>query len=215
MSNAKRTFTDRRDAGRVLGQMLTPYRGRDTIVLALPRGGIPVGVEVAAALGAPLDVLIVRKLGVPGHEEYAMGAIAGGGQIIVDKNTVSTTGVSPEELDAVIEREQREVIRRENTYRSRHLTIVGKTVILVDDGIATGATMRAAIGAVRQQAPGQLVVAVPVAPRSAFRQIGPLVDRFVVVASPSRFAAVGESYRDFHQVTDDEVRALLVPVAGE
>ncbi|MUM19249.1 MULTISPECIES: phosphoribosyltransferase [unclassified Mycobacteroides] len=203
-------FTDRQDAGRVLARMLAPYAMHDVVILALPRGGIPVGREIAAALGAPLEVLVVRKLGVPGHEEYAMGAIASGGLMVIDNQIVHMMGVTPEQLDEVSTRERRELSRRERVYLNhRGVEINGKTVILVDDGIATGATMRVALLTIRKAAPARVVAAVPVAPRSAFHRFSGLVDDFVVASSPSRFLAVGNAYQDFHQVSDDEVCALL------
>lgn len=210
MSHIHRMFVDRQDAGRVLAHILAPYNMHDVVVLALPRGGIPVGREIATALGAPLEVLVVRKLGVPGHEEYAMGAIASGGQMVVDEDIVRTMRVTPEQLEDVAARERRELARRECAYRNQCSTeINGKTVVLVDDGIATGATMRAALLTIRNASPTRVVAAVPIAPRSAFRRFGSLVDDFVVAASPSRFLAVGDAYQDFHQVSDDEVRTLL------
>ncbi|WP_078280990.1 phosphoribosyltransferase [Mycobacteroides franklinii] len=207
-------FSDRQDAGRVLAGILAPYKMHDVVVLALPRGGIPVGREIATALRVPLEVLIVRKLGVPGHEEYAMGAIASGGEVVVDDDIVRTMDITPEQLRDVTAREWRELARRERMYLAHHGTeIKDKTVILVDDGIATGATMRVALLTIRRASPARVVAAVPVAPRSAFRRFGSLVDDFVVASCPSRFQAVGDAYQDFHQVSDEEVRALLSPPA--
>ncbi len=214
MSHTHRMFSDRQDAGRVLAGILAPYKMHDVVVLALPRGGIPVGREIATALRVPLEVLIVRKLGVPGHEEYAMGAIASGGEVVVDDDIVRTMDITPEQLRDVTAREWRELARRERMYLAHHGTeIKDKTVILVDDGIATGATMRVALLTIRRASPARVVAAVPVAPRSAFRRFGSLVDDFVVASCPSRFQAVGDAYQDFHQVSDEEVRALLSPPA--
>ncbi|MEU9805863.1 phosphoribosyltransferase [Mycobacterium sp. NPDC050853] len=208
-------FSDRQDAGRVLASILAPYTMQDVVVLALPRGGIPVGREIATALRAPLEALVVRKLGVPGHEEYAMGAIASGGQVVIDENIVRMMGITPEQLEDVATHERLELARREHAYRNHCRTeIEGKTVILVDDGIATGATMRVALLAIRKRAPARVIAAVPVAPRSAFGRFDSLVDDFVVASSPTRFLAVGDAYQDFHQVSDEEVRALLsLPIA--
>ena len=214
MAHTHRMFSDRQDAGRVLAGILTPYKTQDVVVLALPRGGIPVGREIATALRVPLEVLVVRKLGVPGHEEYAMGAIASGGEVVVDDDIVRTMDITPDQLRDVTAREWRELARRERMYLTHHGTeIKDKTVILVDDGIATGATMRVALLTIRRASPARVVAAVPVAPRSAFRRFGSLVDDFVVASCPSRFQAVGDAYQDFHQVSDEEVRALLSPPA--
>ncbi len=210
MSDTHRMFSDRQDAGRVLVGMLAPRKLRNIVVLALPRGGIPVGREIATALNAPLAVLVVRKLGVPGHEEYAMGAIASGGEVVLDDDIVRSMGVTPIQLDEVTDRERRELARRERIYLAhRSVEIKDKTVILVDDGIATGATMRVALLTVKRASPARVVVAVPVAPRSAVGRFGSLVDDFVVATCPSRFQAVGDAYRDFHQISDREVRELL------
>ncbi|SHS42979.1 ribose-phosphate pyrophosphokinase [Mycobacteroides abscessus subsp. abscessus] len=210
MSDTHRMFSDRQDAGRVLAGMLAPRKLRSIVVLALPRGGIPVGREIATALNAPLAVLVVRKLGVPGHEEYAMGAIASGGEVVLDDDIVRSMGVTPIQLDEVTDRERRELARRERIYLAhRSVEIRDKTVILVDDGIATGATMRVALLTVKRASPARVVAAVPVAPRSAVGRFGPLVDDFVVATCPSRFQAVGDAYRDFHQISDREVRELL------
>jgi putative phosphoribosyl transferase len=209
---APRMFTDRHDAGRMLAGMLTSYRDRDdVVVLGLPRGGLPVSWEIATALHAPIDVLVVRKLGVPGHEEYAMGAIASGGQRVVDHETVRQLRITPHQLAKVTQREHRELSRREIAYRTGapSVDIAGKVVILADDGIATGATMRTAVLTVRARAAARIVVAVPVAPRTAFHQFRSIADNFVVVASPARFISVGDAYENFHQITDAQVRALL------
>jgi erythromycin esterase-like protein/predicted phosphoribosyltransferase len=208
----RRLFRDRRDAGRVLAGLLKGYRDRaDVVVLGLPRGGIPVAYEVATALGAPLDVFLVRKLGVPGHEELAMGAIASGGVVVINDDVVRGFGIRPEVVQRVAEQEGRELLRREQAYREGRppLDLAGKVVILVDDGLATGSSMLAAIDGVREQHPAQIVVAVPAAPESTCRELSAVVDEVVCATTPSPFLAVGESYWDFTQVTDDEVRSLL------
>jgi predicted phosphoribosyltransferase len=207
-----RQFRDRRDAGRVLAGLLDHYRGDpNVIVLGLPRGGIPVAYEVATALGSPLDVFVVRKLGVPGHEEMAMGAIASGGVIVLSDDVVRGLAIEPEIIQWVAEREGRELIRREQAYRGGRPKpdLEGRTVILVDDGLATGASMRAAILALRELNPARIVVAVPAAPRSTCEELRALVDEVVCATTPSPFFAVGRSYWDFTQTTDDEVRELL------
>ena len=207
-----RLFRDRRDAGRVLARLLDQYRGRpDVLVLGLPRGGVPVAYEVAAALGAPLDVFVVRKLGVPGREELAMGAIASGGVVVVNDDVVRGLGIAPEAIQQVAEQEGRELLRREQAYRERRPSpeVAGKVVILVDDGLATGASMRAAIEALRQLGPARIVVAVPAAPESTCRELLPIADEVVCATTPSPFFAVGASYWDFTQTADEEVRDLL------
>jgi predicted phosphoribosyltransferase len=209
---AKRVFRDRRDAGRVLAGLLTHFHDRDdVIVLGLPRGGVPVAHEVASALRAPLDVFVVRKLGLPGHPELAMGAIASGGTTVLNDDVARSSGVLPDVVRQVADREGRELSRREQTYRGdRPLAdIAGRTVILVDDGLATGATMRAAIQAVRALRPARIVVAVPAAPASICEELTRDVDEVVCARTPSPFLAVGEWYRDFAQTTDKEVRDLL------
>jgi putative phosphoribosyl transferase len=210
--NARRTFRDRREAGRVLAEALTPYRGEDNLlVLGLARGGVPVGWEVAAALQAPLDVFLVRKLGVPQWQELAMGALASGGGMVINDSLVKNLGISDEQLQEAIDRETEELNRREQAYRGDRppADVEGKTVILVDDGIATGASMLAAVRAIRAAKPAQVVVAVPVGPASACRQLGAEVDEVVCATMPPGFEAVGQVFADFHQVTDDEVRELL------
>jgi erythromycin esterase-like protein/predicted phosphoribosyltransferase len=209
---ADRLFRDRSEAGRVLARLLDRFRGRpDVIVLGLPRGGVPVAYEVATALGAPLDVFLVRKLGVPGHEEVAMGAIASGGTLVLNEDVVRGLGVPPEVVQQVAEREGRELLRREQAYREGRPApeVAGKTVIVVDDGLATGASMRAAIQALRQLRPARIVVAVPAAPESTCRELTAMVDEVVCATTPSPFLAVGHSYWDFTQTTDEEVRDLL------
>src|SRR5205807_4119031 len=209
---AEMRFRDRREAGRVIAGLLERHRGRDDLViLALPRGGVPVAYEVATELGAPLDVFLVRKLGVPGHEELAMGAIASGGVVVLNDDVVRDMGITPEMLRGVAEREAQELQRRERAYRGDRPMpqIAGKVVILVDDGLATGSSMRAAIQALRTLGPARLVVAVPAAPESTCRELAAEVDEVVCATTPSPFFAVGASYYDFTQTTDDEVRELL------
>lgn len=205
-------FRDRREAGRLLAQRLSAYKGRaDLLVLALPRGGVPVAFEVARALEAPLDVLLVRKLGLPGHEELAIGAVATGGIRILDEDLLAQFGISEEMLGLIAEREQRELLRREQAYRGAAppRDVRGKTVILVDDGLATGSSMRAAVLALRQRAPARLVVAVPVAPPSTCAALREQADDVVCARTPEPFAAVGQWYEDFSQTSDEEVRQLL------
>jgi predicted phosphoribosyltransferase len=211
-------FRDRTEAGRLLAERLRHYAGRDdVIVLALPRGGVPVGYEVAKALGAPLDVFVVRKLGVPGHEELAMGAVATGGLLVLDEHLVQALGLPEEEVRRVIERELRELERRDREYRGDREPpqLAGKTVILVDDGLATGATMRAAALAVRRQNPARVVVAVPVAAEETCNAFSDVVDEIVCGVTPKPFRAVGLWYEDFSQTTDEEVRELLAQASAE
>ena len=211
-------FSDRADAGRQLAAQLGDYTGRpDVLVLALPRGGVPVGYEVARALAAPLDVLLVRKLGVPGHEELAMGAVASGGVRVLNPDVVDSLGIPAPLIDEVAAREQGELERRELAYRDgrRAPDVCGRTVILVDDGLATGSTMRAAAKAVRQQQPQRLVVGVPVASPQTCDEFRDEVDEIVCAITPEPFYAVGVWYHDFSQTTDDEVRALLARSARE
>jgi putative phosphoribosyl transferase len=210
--NARRTFRDRREAGQVLAEELASYRGKDNLlVLGLARGGVPVGWEVASFLRAPLDVFLVRKLGVPQWQELAMGAIATGGGVVVNDGLVRNLGISDEQLQTAIDRETEELHRRESAYRGGRppVDIAGNTVILVDDGIATGASMLAAVRAVRAANPAQVVVAVPVGPASACRQLAEEADDVVCATMPPGFEAVGQVFEDFHQVNDDEVRELL------
>lgn len=205
-------FKDRYDAGRRLAEALKSYAGhQDVIVLALPRGGVPVGYEVAKALGADLDVLIVRKLGVPGQPELAMGAIASGGALYLNEEIVSLAGVSPRDIKVVLEKERQELARREELYRGLHptLQIKGRTVILVDDGIATGASMHVAIMALRSSKPSRIIVAVPVCPVDAAERFRALADAFVSVLTPVPFGAVGQFYEWFDQTSDEEVRSLF------
>lgn len=208
-------FRDRSDAGRALAAALMHRADDDVIVLALPRGGVPVAFEVATRLAAPLDVFLVRKLGVPGHEELAMGAIASGGVQILNQPLIASLGVSPGALAAVITREHRELRRRESTYRDGRppLAVAGRTVILIDDGLATGSTMKAAIAGLRKLGPGHIIVAVPVAAPEACAEIGALVDELVCLATPTPFHGVGLWYAEFRQIDDAEVHALLAAAA--
>jgi len=210
-------FRDRLDAGRQLAHELSRYAGRDdVVVLALPRGGVPVGFEVARALGAPLDVFLVRKLGVPGREEFAMGAIASGGVRVLNDEAVEGLGIPPEVIEQVAERERQELARREREYRDDRPSpdVRGKVVILVDDGLATGSTMRAAVAALRGSGPGRIVVAVPVGSSETCVGLRAEADEVVCAREPDPFHSVGEWYEDFTQTTDEEVRALLGEAAG-
>jgi predicted phosphoribosyltransferase len=205
-------FHNRADAGRRLAEKLAAYANRpDVLVLALPRGGVPVGGEVARALGAPLDVFLVRKLGVPGYEELAMGAVATGGIRVLNDEIVDGVGISDDVIDAVAARELQELARRERLYRDERPPpdVAGRTVILVDDGLATGATMRAAVQALRQQQPARIVVAVPTASPDTCEALKAEADDVICAMTPEPFFAVGHWYEDFRQTTDDEVRDLL------
>jgi putative phosphoribosyl transferase len=205
-------FRDRAEAGRRLATDLDHYRGRpDLLVLGLPRGGVPVAAEVARALGAPLDVFVVRKLGVPGREELAMGAIASGGIRVIDPEIVSALGISEPEIALVAQREEQELSRREKLYRGNRAPpeMTGKTIILVDDGLATGSSMRAAASAVRAMHPARVVVAVPTAPAETCQALRREVDEVVCSVMPEPFQAVGLWYEDFSETTDDEIRQLL------
>jgi predicted phosphoribosyltransferase len=205
-------FRDRAEAGDVLAGHLGHYAGRDDVlVLALPRGGVPVAARVASALGAPLDVFVVRKLGVPGHEELAMGAIASGGVQVVNEQVVGRLGLGEVDLRRVAEAEARELARRERSYREGRAPpdLSGRVVVLVDDGLATGSTMRAAVAAARRLGPARVVVAVPTAPASTCQRLRGEADEVVCATTPRPFRAVGYSYRSFPQTSDEEVRALL------
>ncbi|MGI0487811.1 phosphoribosyltransferase [Pantanalinema rosaneae CENA516] len=205
-------FQHRTAAGQLLATQLSTYANRDEVmVLALPRGGVPIGFEVAQALHVPLDVLIVRKLGVPGHEELAMGAIAPGGVQILNHQIIQSCQVEDTAIATVIAQEQQELTRREQLYRGDRpaTNLRDRTVILVDDGLATGATMRVAVQAVRQEHPAQVVVAVPVAAPETSEMLAAEVDRLICMETPRRFSSVGSWYEDFSQTTDEEVRLLL------
>lgn len=205
-------FQDRADAGRQLAARLMHYAGRpEVIVLALPRGGVPVAYEVATALGAPLDVFLVRKLGVPGHEELAMGAVASGGVRVLNTEVVEALGISEQAIEGVAQQELRELERRERVYRGGRPPpeLRDRVVILVDDGLATGSTMRAAVRAVRKQQPARVVVAVPTAAASSCFSLEREADEVVALMTPEDFYAVGQWYEDFSQTSDAEVAALL------
>jgi putative phosphoribosyl transferase len=209
---SERRFRDRVEAGRALAARLDGYAGRsDVVVLALPRGGVPVAFEVATRIGAPLDVFVVRKLGLPGQPELAMGAIAGGGVRVVNERVVGEVGVAAETIDAVAAREREELERRERLYRGDRppLRVEGKVVLLVDDGLATGSTMRAAVEALRPQGPAELVVAVPVAPPATCEELRRVADDVVCAVAPEPFVAIGAWYESFPPTADEEIRELL------
>ena len=207
----RKLFRDRLDAGRQLAARLRSYRDVAPVVLGLPRGGVPVAAEVADALGAPLDVFLVRKLGVPGHEELAMGAIASGGVRVVNGDVVHSVGIREDELEAVTARELQTLIAQERDYRgdAAPVDVHGRTAILVDDGLATGATMRAAITALQGLGAAAIVVAVPTAPRETCEALAREVDDVVCATTPDPFTAVGIWYRDFRPVSDEELREML------
>jgi predicted phosphoribosyltransferase len=213
----RRVYDDRADAGRALAAALAAWRAApNAVVLGLPRGGVPVAHEVAAALGLPLDVLLVRKLGLPWQPELAMGAIASGGALVVNDEVVSHLAPGDGAFEAVRAREQRELERREREYRGDRppLDMRGRAGILVDDGLATGATMEAAVRALRALGAARVVVAVPVASMEARERIASLADEIVCLATPEWFSAVGQWYRDFGQTSDAEVRELLAQSAA-
>jgi len=212
MMRSNRPFADRREAGRELAAKLSAYRGRqDVVVLALPRGGVPVAFEVAEALDAPLDIFVVRKLGMPGHQEFAIGAIGSGGVRVLNDDAIRWHGITKSQIEVVAQQELAELQRREREYRQgRALAeLHGRTVILIDDGLATGATMRAAVMAVRTHQPARVVVAVPVGAPSTCEEFADITDATVCARMPEPFSAVGLWYRNFSQTTDEEVRALL------
>ncbi|MBD2296030.1 phosphoribosyltransferase [Anabaena sphaerica FACHB-251] len=205
-------FRNRTEAGQMLAQHLTAYANRENVlVLGLPRGGVPVAFEVAKALNAPLDVCIVRKLGVPGQKELAMGAIASGGIGVLNYDVISTLGIDKEAVQVVAAEELQELQRRERTYRSNAppLNVKDKTVILIDDGIATGSTIRAAIAILKKHQPTTIVVAVPVAPASTYEELQSEVDEIVCLQTPELLSAIGLWYEDFSQTTDEEVQEIL------
>lgn len=212
MSSAPLPFVDRADAGRRLGEQLRRYAGQlDVLVLALPRGGVPVASEVARRLEAPWDVFVVRKLGVPGHEELAMGAIAAGSIEVLNHDVIDHLGIPRLVVDRVATRERRELLRREEAFRGTRdpVAVAKKTVIVVDDGLATGSTMEAAVAALRLMRPARIVVAVPVGAEETCGRLRSIADEVVCLETPQSFSAVGQWYRDFSQTTDDEVRVLL------
>ncbi len=205
-------FHDRADGGQQLAERLSQYAGRkDVIVLGIPRGGVPVAFEVAQALGVPLDILLVRKLGTPGQRELAMGAIASGGVRILNEDVVRELGITQADVESAVREQQVELQRREEYFRGSRtaVSVEGKTVIVVDDGIATGSSMLAAIEALRTLHPGRIVVATPVAPPQVRARMLKSADGFVTVHTPERFFAIGEFYEDFSQTEDSEVRDLL------
>ena len=210
-------FADRADAGRQLAERLVDYADNpQAVVLALPRGGVPVGYEVAHRLHVPLDLYVVRKLGVPGHEELAMGALASDGTCVVDEELIAALGVEEAALEEVVRREIVELRRRESAYRdSPHPDLAGKIAIVVDDGLATGATMRAAATSLRERRPAAIVAGVPVAAPRTCANLRSVVDRVVCVATPEPFHAVGLYYKNFEQTSDDDVRRLLAAAAAE
>lgn len=210
-------FEDRFEAGRVLASKLSEFTGRsDVVVLALPRGGVPVGYEVAQALRAPLDVFVVRKLGTPGQEELAMGALAAGGITVLNREVIQALGISQQTIDAAVVREEPELERRQREYRNGRpaADVRGRTVILVDDGLATGSSMRVAAKALRKEGAARVVVAVPVASKSTCAEFESEVDQVVCAATPDPFWAVGQWYRNFSPTTDAEVRELLARAAA-
>lgn len=213
--NDSTLFYDRYDAGRHLADQLIQYQhDANTIILALPRGGVPVAYEVAKKLQLPLDVLVVRKLGVPSHEELAMGAITNGNTIFFNESVIANLHLTKNDINRVVEKEKIELQRREKKYRRGQVfpNIVGKKIILIDDGIATGASIHSAIIALKKLSVQKIIIAVPVAPESAVLELKPLVDELVCLCSPAIFYGVGQFYKDFPQTTDDEVINLLLKI---
>ena len=208
-------FKDRKDAGRRLAQVLEGYKGRNAVVLALPRGGVPVACEVASRLDAPLDLLLVRKLGLPGQPELAMGAVADGDIVIRNDDVIRLAGITDADFEVVLARERTELDRRRRSYLADRIRIdlAGRIAIVVDDGIATGATVRAALQAVAASKPSQIVLAVPVAPASAVSALKRYATKVVCLQTPEGFDAIGSYYHDFSQLTDDDVRELVASVA--
>jgi predicted phosphoribosyltransferase len=210
-------YRDRRHAGVELARQLADVKGQDVVVLALPRGGVPVAFEVARALDAPLDVFVVRKLGLPGHPEFAMGAIASGGVRVQNDEVIRLYRIPEQAVEAIAREERNELERRERVYRRRRppLDVRGRTVVLIDDGLATGSTMRAAVEAVRALSPARIIVAVPVGSADTCREFAAIADDIVCARAPEHFAAVGQWYDDFRQTTDEEVGELLEGAAPE
>ncbi len=204
-------FSDRREAGQQLAKLVGHLAGPDTIVLGLPRGGVPVAAEVARALDSPMDVIVVRKLGVPGHEELAMGAIGEGGVKVLHSDVVDPLGITPDEIQVVERRELAELERRVEAFRGSGADqdLAGRQVVVVDDGIATGSTIRAACQVARAKGAARVVIAVPVAPFGWEQRMSDVADELICVSSPRRFGAIGAFYRDFRQTSDDEVTSLL------
>jgi putative phosphoribosyl transferase len=210
-------YRDRRHAGLELARYLTDVKGQDVVVLALPRGGVPVAFEVARALDAQLDVFVVRKLGLPGHPEFAMGAIASGGVRVLNDEVVRLYRIPEQAVEAIARDERHELERRERAFRSQRppLDVGGRTVVLIDDGLATGSTMKAAVEAVRSLRPARIIVAVPVGSPDTCREFAAIADDIICARAPDHFAAVGQWYDDFRQTTDEEVRELLQAATAE
>ena len=210
-------YRDRRHAGLELARYLADVKGQDVVVLALPRGGVPVAFEVARALDAQLDVFVVRKLGLPGHPEFAMGAIASGGVRVLNDEVVRLYRIPEQAVEAIARDERHELERRERAFRSQRppLDVGGRTVVLIDDGLATGSTMKAAVEAVRSLRPARIIVAVPVGSPDTCREFAAFADDIICARAPEHFAAVGQWYDDFRQTTDEEVRELLQAATAE
>ena len=204
-------FKDRQEAGKLLAEKLNKYAGKDTVILAVPRGGVVVAAEVAKRLKVPLDLIIIRKLGAPGNSELAIGANTSGGSLVLDKELISTLKISSEYIKNEHQKQLLEAKRREKVFRfgRKPLKIFGKTIILIDDGLATGSTIMAAITTIKQKSPKKIILAVPVAPLSTVKRIEPEVDSLIVLNTPENFYAIGQFYSYFPQVADDEVIGLL------